>query len=89
MKDSENVQDVRICGALNLASLFKESLRNVPIKELITMGYKIDLTCSQECIEQIEIQSRHRLLDKSSKWNKLQVGRISGSVFKDGKLRFI
>lgn len=90
MAEMADVQDdVRICGVLNLSTLFKESLRNVPIKDLMSMVNDIDLSCPQECIEQIEYESR-RLSDKSSLLlSKLQVGRISGSVFKDGKLIFI
>lgn len=77
----------RICGVLNLASLFKHKYINVPTKDLITIAYDIDLSCSQECLEQIEMKSRHRLFnDKESKWKQIRVGRICGSVFKDGKI---
>lgn len=84
---NKNVQsDERICGVLNLASLFNESYINVPTKDLITIAYKIDVSFSEECTEQIEIQTRYCSLDKDSQWKKLQIGRICGSVFKDGKL---
>lgn len=79
----------RICGVLNLMSLFNESYANVPTKDLIAIAYEIDLFCPEECTERIEMLTRHRLLDKDTQWNKLPVGRICGSVFKDGRLLFV
>lgn len=86
--DKKIRNEERICGVLNLTSLFKESYINVSTKDLITIAFNIDLTCSEECTEQIEILTRHRILDKDPQWKKLQIGRICGSVFKDGKPNF-
>lgn len=84
---TETVQiNERICGVLNLASLFNESFIDVPTKDLITIAYDIDLSCSLESTEQIEMESRHRSSDKEAQWKQLQVGRICGTVFKEGKL---
>lgn len=83
--DKKVRSEERIYGVLNLTSLFKESYINVSTKDLITIAFNIDLSCSEECTEQIEMLTRHRMLDKDPQWKHLQIGRICGSVFKDGK----
>ncbi|KAJ6647471.1 hypothetical protein Bhyg_02694 [Pseudolycoriella hygida] len=80
---------VRIGGVLDLTSLYNESFKGKSTNDLISIGRKIDFSCSEQCLEEIEMQSRHRLSDKNSLWKKLQIGRISGSVFKDGEFLMI
>lgn len=88
---SRNDQNIeRIRGVINLASLYEECFKNLSVKDLINIAYDIDLSCTRESTEQIEIETRHRLSsalsDKESQWKQLQVGRICGSVFKNGKI---
>lgn len=83
--DENNQIDERINGVLNLSSLFRESYVNFPTKDLISLAFTIDVSCSEECTQQIELESRHRLHDKESQWTKLLIGRITGAIFKDGK----
>lgn len=77
-------KDERICGVLNLAAIFKECFKDVPVKKLIDVACQIDLSFSEESSQQIEFESRHRQSDKESQWKTLQVGRVCGSVFKSG-----
>ncbi len=80
----------KIAGVINLMSLFQECYTNYSTKDLISIAFNMDLSCSLECAEQIEVDSRFRLLsDKETHWKQLQVGRICGSTFKDGKFHAI
>lgn len=83
--DDENdrcYEDERVFGVVNLASLYRQSFVNLSTKDLISIAFEMDMSFSLDYSQTIELESRHRL--HLNEWKKLQVGRICGSVFKDG-----